>query len=77
MAMGADRGILVDTAAGVEPLAVAKLVKAIIEKEKPQLVIPVGNERRCQELVRITRVSEHEFKTVDIADVRFVPLVGE
>jgi electron transfer flavoprotein beta subunit len=39
MAMGADRGILVDTAAGVEPLAVAKLVKAIIEKEKPQLVI--------------------------------------
>jgi electron transfer flavoprotein beta subunit len=39
MAMGADRGILVDTPAGVEPLAVAKLVKAIIEKEKPQLVI--------------------------------------
>jgi electron transfer flavoprotein beta subunit len=39
MAMGADRGILVDTAAGVEPLAVAKLVKAIIDKEKPQLVI--------------------------------------
>src|SRR6478672_13153544 len=35
MAMGADRGILVDTPAGVEPLAVAKLVKAIIEKEKP------------------------------------------
>ncbi|MDB5928095.1 MAG: electron transfer flavoprotein subunit beta/FixA family protein [Burkholderiales bacterium] len=39
MAMGADRGILVDAPAGVEPLAVAKLVKAIIEKEKPQLVI--------------------------------------
>src|ERR1700730_2930417 len=31
-----------------------------------RLVMPVGNERRCQELVRITRVSEHEFKTEDI-----------
>ena len=39
MAMGADRGILVDAPAGVEPLAVAKLVKAIIDKENPQLVI--------------------------------------
>jgi protein-L-isoaspartate(D-aspartate) O-methyltransferase len=42
-----------------------------------RLVIPVGSERRCQELVCITRLSEHEFKTEDIADVRFVPLVGE
>jgi electron transfer flavoprotein beta subunit len=39
MAMGADRGILIDTTADVQPLAVAKLVKAVIEKEKPQLVI--------------------------------------
>ena len=40
MAMGADRGILVDTAAAeVQPLAVAKLLKAIIEKESPKLVI--------------------------------------
>ena len=39
MAMGADRGILVDTAAEVQPLAVAKLLKAIIAKESPQLVI--------------------------------------
>ena len=40
MAMGADRGILVDTAtAEVQPLAVAKLLKAIIGKESPQLVI--------------------------------------
>jgi protein-L-isoaspartate(D-aspartate) O-methyltransferase len=42
-----------------------------------RLVIPVGNDRRYQELVRVTRVSEHQFKTEDIADVRFVPLVGE
>ena len=40
MAMGADRGVLVDTgAAEVQPLAVAKLVKAVIDKEQPQLVI--------------------------------------
>ncbi len=39
MAMGADRGILVEAGAQVEPLAVAKLVKAVIDKEKPQLVI--------------------------------------
>src|SRR5215218_7830417 len=40
MAMGADRGILVDAGrADVEPLAVAKLVKAVIDKEQPKLVI--------------------------------------
>ena len=39
MAMGADRGILVEAPAEVQPLAVAKLVKAIIAKENPQLVI--------------------------------------
>ena len=39
MAMGADRGVLVEAAGEVQPLAVAKLVKAVIDKEKPQLVI--------------------------------------
>jgi electron transfer flavoprotein beta subunit len=39
MAMGADRGILVETADEVQPLAVAKLLKAVIAKEQPQLVI--------------------------------------
>jgi len=39
LAMGADRGILVETDAGVEPLAVAKCMKAIIDKESPDLVI--------------------------------------
>lgn len=44
MAIGADRGILVQTDAptdlgGVEPLAVAKTLKALIDKEKPDLVI--------------------------------------
>jgi len=39
LAMGADRGILVETDAELEPLAVAKLLKAITEKENPDLVI--------------------------------------
>jgi electron transfer flavoprotein beta subunit len=39
LAMGADRGILVKTDAIVEPLAVAKLLKGVIEQEKPDLVI--------------------------------------
>ena len=39
LAMGADRAILVETTAEVQPLAVAKLLKAICEKEAPQLVI--------------------------------------
>ncbi len=39
LAMGADRAILVETSAEVQPLAVAKLLKAICEKESPQLVI--------------------------------------
>ena len=39
MAIGADRGILVETDVELQPLAVAKLLKAIIDKEKPDLVI--------------------------------------
>ena len=39
LAMGADRGILVKTDATVEPLAVAKILKAIVDDEKPGLVI--------------------------------------
>ncbi|HZA96249.1 MAG TPA: electron transfer flavoprotein subunit beta/FixA family protein [Burkholderiaceae bacterium] len=39
MAIGADRAILVETNVELQPLAVAKLLKAIVDKEKPQLVI--------------------------------------
>ena len=39
LAMGADRAILVKTDGLVEPLAVAKILKAIVEKESPELVI--------------------------------------
>lgn len=39
MAIGADRGILVETDVDLQPLAVAKLLKAVADKEQPQLII--------------------------------------
>ena len=39
LAMGADRGILVQSDADLQPLAVAKLLKAVVDREKPELVI--------------------------------------
>ena len=39
LAMGADRAILVETSAELQPLAVAKLLKAIVAKEEPGLVL--------------------------------------
>ena len=39
MAIGADRGILVETDTELQPLAVAKLIKALADKEQPQLII--------------------------------------
>jgi len=39
LAMGADRAILVQTDAEVQPLAVAKLLKALVEKEGPRIVL--------------------------------------
>lgn len=41
-----------------------------------RLVIPIGTSRTTQELVRITRRAEDEFDREDLADVRFVPLIG-
>ncbi len=42
-----------------------------------RLVIPIGADQRTQELVRVVRVSKNEYRSEDIADVRFVPLIGE
>jgi len=39
MAIGADRSILVETNVELQPLAVAKLLKALCDKEQPQLVV--------------------------------------
>jgi electron transfer flavoprotein beta subunit len=39
LAMGADRGIYIKASANIEPLSVSKILKALVEKEKPSLVI--------------------------------------
>jgi len=41
-----------------------------------RMIIPIGEHKHFQELTRVTRVSETRFKSEDLADVRFVPLVG-
>jgi electron transfer flavoprotein beta subunit len=39
LALGADRGIAVETGEELQPLAIAKLLKAIVDKEQPQIII--------------------------------------
>lgn len=41
-----------------------------------RLVIPVGRSYDVQELVRVRRVSEHDYRSEDLCGVRFVPLIG-
>ena len=50
LAIGADRAILVETAVEAQPLAVAKILKAIVAKEQPGLVIKIGR-ASCRERV--------------------------
>src|SRR4029079_19173539 len=42
-----------------------------------RVVMPGGIDQRVEELVQVTRVAEDEFETRDLADVRFVPLIGK
>lgn len=42
-----------------------------------RLVIPVGASKTNQELIRVTRISDTKFRTEEIGDVRFVPLIGD
>jgi protein-L-isoaspartate(D-aspartate) O-methyltransferase len=53
--------------------------KALKEQLKigGRLVIPVGADQNTQELVCVIRISKDEYRSEDIADVRFVPLIGE
>ena len=41
-----------------------------------RLVIPVGATPRAQELVRVTRISQHEYRQEELGGVQFVPLIG-
>ncbi|MDH5429269.1 MAG: protein-L-isoaspartate(D-aspartate) O-methyltransferase, partial [Nitrospirota bacterium] len=41
-----------------------------------RLVIPIGSTLRTQKLIRLRRISEHEYQEEDMGGVRFVPLIG-
>ena len=66
-----------------DAIIVAASGPAIPESLKDQLkiggrlVIPVGADQHVQELVRVTRIAQSEYRREDLADVRFVPLLGE
>jgi protein-L-isoaspartate(D-aspartate) O-methyltransferase len=55
---------------GVPPALLAQLAAG------GRLVMPVGEGRELQKLVRITRQSDGSFASEDLGDVRFVPLIG-
>jgi len=77
LAMGADRGILVKTDKPTEPLAVAKILKAVIEQEKPGFVI-MGKQaidddcnQTGQMLAALARLPQATFASkVEVADGR-------
>lgn len=75
LALGADRGILVETDAELQPLAVAKLLKAVIEREGVQLAIlgkqsiDGDNNQTGQMLSALAGMSQATFASkLDIAD---------
>lgn len=75
MALGADRGILVETDVEMQPLAIAKCLKALIEKESPDLIIlgkqsiDGDNNQTGQMLAALTGLAQGTFASeVVIAD---------
>ena len=75
LALGADRGILVETDEALQPLAVAKCLKAIVEKESPDLVImgkqsiDGDNNQTGQMLGALTSMGQGAFASaVEVAD---------
>lgn len=70
-------------AALFDGIVVAAGAPAVPEALKQQLaiggrlVLPVGAEQSVQQLLRITRLSADKYKTENLGDVRFVPLIGE
>lgn len=74
LALGADRGILVETDAELQPLAVAKLLKALVDKEQPQLVIlgkqsiDGDNNQTGQMLAALCGISQGTFASEVVID---------
>lgn len=56
-----------------------KVPKPLLEQLEigGRLVIPVGTSLDVQMLIRVRRMSEHDFRSEELCGVRFVPLIGE
>jgi electron transfer flavoprotein beta subunit len=74
LALGADRAILVETAEAVQPLGIAKVLKAVVDAEKPDLVIlgkqsiDGDNNQTGQMLAALTGMGQGTFASkVDVA----------
>ena len=83
MAIGADRAILVETGEDVQPLAVAKILKAIADKESPQLVI-LGKQaidddsnQTGQMLAALMHVPQATFASKVVIEAGFVQVTRE
>lgn len=74
MALGADRSILIETEEDAQPLAIAKALKAIVEKEQPQLVIlgkqaiDGDNSQTGQMLAALTGMGQGTFASEVVVD---------
>jgi electron transfer flavoprotein beta subunit len=83
MAIGADRAILVETGEDVQPLAVAKILKAIADKDSPQLVI-LGKQaidddsnQTGQMLAALMHVPQATFASKVVIEAGFVQVTRE
>lgn len=83
LALGADRGILVETDAELQPLAIAKLLKAVVDKEQPQIIIlgkqsiDGDNNQTGQMLAALTGYSQGTFASEVTVDGDKIALVRE
>ncbi|MDF1691674.1 MAG: electron transfer flavoprotein subunit beta/FixA family protein [Zhongshania sp.] len=83
LALGADRGILVETDVEVQPLAIAKLLKAVCDKEQPQMVIlgkqaiDGDNNQTGQMLAALTGMSQGTFASEVVVDGDSVTVTRE
>jgi electron transfer flavoprotein beta subunit len=74
LALGADRGILIETDEKLESLTVAKLLKAVVDKEQPQLVIlgkqsiDSDNNQTGQMLAALTGLAQGTFASEVVID---------
>ncbi|GAA4085807.1 electron transfer flavoprotein subunit beta/FixA family protein [Zhongshania borealis] len=83
LALGADRGILVETDVEVQPLAIAKLLKAVCDKEQPQMVIlgkqaiDGDNNQTGQMLAALTGMSQGTFASEVVVEGDSVTVTRE